>query len=43
MLKSGGQVGDSGKIFSTEGDFICDVKDTQKIDGDIFLHLICKK
>ena len=40
--ESGGQVGDTGKIFSTKGDFICDVKDTQKIDGDIFLHLICK-
>ena len=40
--ESGGQVGDTGKIFSTKGDFICDVKDTQKIDGDIFIHFICK-
>ncbi|MFL2679041.1 MAG: alanine--tRNA ligase [Alphaproteobacteria bacterium] len=38
--ESGGQVGDKGKVVNMKGDYVCDVTDTKKVDGEIFLHLI---
>ena len=40
--ESGGQVGDQGIILSVDGDLVANICDTQKIDGDIFLHRIEK-
>ena len=40
--ESGGQIGDSGKITTESGEFICNISDTQKLDGEIFLHKIEK-
>ena len=40
--ESGGQVGDSGKIFSENGEFICNISDTKKVEGEIYLHQIEK-
>ena len=40
--ESGGQVGDSGEVYSPNGDLICNIKDTIKIDGNIFMHLVEK-
>ena len=38
--ESGGQVGDKGKIVNMNEEYVCDVIDTKKVDGGIFLHLI---
>ena len=40
--EGGGQVGDSGEIFCSENNLIANVSDTQKVDGDIFLHFVGK-
>ena len=40
--ESGGQVGDSGKITTESGEFICDISDTQKVEGEIYLHQVEK-
>ena len=40
--ESGGQVGDSGKITTESGEFICDISDTQKVEGEIYLHQVKK-
>ena len=40
--ESGGQVGDQGIILSIDGDLVANICDTQKIDGDIFLHRVEK-
>ena len=40
--EAGGQVGDSGKLYSSEKKLIARINDTQKIDGDIFLHFLEK-
>ncbi len=40
--ESGGQIGDSGKIFSEDGEFICNILDTKKVEGEIHLHQIQK-
>ena len=39
MQKSGGQIGDSGKIL-TDKKIVCKIKDTKKIEGNFFLHFI---
>ncbi|MBS91880.1 MAG: alanine--tRNA ligase [Rickettsiales bacterium] len=38
--ESGGQVGDTGELFTSDGKFVGKINDTKKIDGDIFLHFI---
>ena len=40
--ESGGQIGDAGKITTENGEFICDISDTQKVDGEIYLHQVEK-
>ena len=40
--ESGGQIGDSGKITTESGEFICNISDTQKVEGEIYLHQIEK-
>ena len=40
--ESGGQVGDKGTIYSSDRNFVANICDTQKIDGDIFLHRVEK-
>ena len=41
--ESGGQIGDSGKITTESGEFVCNISDTKKSDGEIYLHQIEKK
>ena len=38
--ESGGQIGDSGTILTDKRSLVCKIKDTQKIEGDFFLHLV---
>ena len=38
--ESGGQVGDSGKIFDTNKKLVGEISDTKKIGDDIFLHFM---
>ncbi len=38
--EAGGQVGDSGNIYTHEKNLIGKIIDTQKLDGDIFLHYV---
>ena len=40
--ESGGQIGDSGKIFSEDGQFVCNISDTKKVEGEIYLHQLEK-
>ncbi len=40
--ESGGQIGDSGKIINEDGEFICNISDTKKVEGEIYLHQIEK-
>ncbi|MAI29703.1 MAG: alanine--tRNA ligase [Rickettsiales bacterium] len=40
--ESGGQIGDSGKIVDLNGEFICNILDTKKVEGGIYLHQIEK-
>ena len=40
--ESGGQVGDSGNIYSSENNLLAKVNDTKKVDGEIFLHFVEK-
>ena len=40
--ESGGQIGDSGKITNEDGEFICNILDTKKVEGEIYLHQIEK-
>ena len=40
--ESGGQIGDSGKITTENGEFICNISDTKKVEGEIYLHQIEK-
>ena len=38
--EAGGQVGDSGNIYTHEKNLIGKIIDTKKLDGDIFLHYV---
>ncbi len=40
--ESGGQIGDSGEIKTESGEFICNISDTKKTKGEIYLHQIEK-
>ncbi len=40
--ESGGQIGDSGKIMTRGGELICNIIDTKKAEGEIYLHQIEK-
>jgi len=40
--ESGGQIGDSGKVTTKSGEFICNISDTKKVEGEIYLHQIEK-
>ena len=40
FTEAGGQVGDSGNIYTHEKNLIGKIIDTKKLDGDIFLHYV---